>query len=351
MMAAAQPFISGAISKTINMPGRARRCGTARLPTIEGWRLGLKALALYRDGSKLSQPLASMLPDDIDEDEAEEQPQVQRVVEVTERIVERWVHERRKLPSRRKGYTQKAVVGGHKLYLRTGEYEDGTLGEIFVDMHKEGAAFRSLMNSFAIAISIGLQYGVPLEEFVEAFSYTRFDPSGVVQGNDTIKMATSVLDYMFRELAISYLERTDLANVEPADVRHDALGKGVAEGDMGSEDGSPDRLHRFRPRQSPAARRRRRDRGQHDQIRLVRRLDHGVGAVGGRHEQPRGAGADGPTEGLCRRPLLRLRQLHAGAERHLPEMRYLRLDHRLQLRVRIRPVGQAGRSFLYSPPH
>ena len=175
-----------------------------------------------------------MLPEDI-EDEPEEQPQVQRVVEVTERIVERWVHERRKLPSRRKGYTQKAVVGGHKLYLRTGEYEDGTLGEIFVDMHKEGAAFRSLMNSFAIAISIGLQYGVPLEEFVEAFSYTRFDPSGVVQGNDTIKMATSVLDYMFRELAISYLERTDLANVEPADVRHDALGKGVAEGDMGAE--------------------------------------------------------------------------------------------------------------------
>jgi ribonucleoside-diphosphate reductase alpha chain len=234
MMAAAQPFISGAISKTINMPARStvRDCEAAY---HEGWRLGLKALALYRDGSKLSQPLASMLPDDIDDDEAEDLPQVQRVVEVTERVVERWIHERRKLPSRRKGYTQKAVVGGHKLYLRTGEYEDGTLGEIFVDMHKEGAAFRSLMNSFAIAISIGLQYGVPLEEFVEAFSYTRFDPSGVVQGNDTIKMATSVLDYIFRELAISYLERTDLANVEPADVRHDALGKGVSEGDMGNE--------------------------------------------------------------------------------------------------------------------
>ena len=235
MMAAAQPFISGAISKTINMPAQAsvKDCEAAYL---EGWRLGLKALALYRDGSKLSQPLASMLPADLDdEDEAAELPQVQRVVEVTERIVERWIHERRKLPSRRKGYTQKAVVGGHKLYLRTGEYEDGTLGEIFVDMHKEGAAFRSLMNSFAIAISIGLQYGVPLEEFVEAFSYTRFDPSGVVQGNDTIKMATSVLDYIFRELAISYLERTDLANVEPADMRHDALGKGIAEGDMRTE--------------------------------------------------------------------------------------------------------------------
>ena len=162
---------------------------------------------------------------------------MQRVVEVTERIVERWIHERRKLPSRRKGYTQKAVVGGHKLYLRTGEYEDGTLGEIFVDMHKEGAAFRSLMNSFAIAISIGLQYGVPLEEFVEAFSYTRFEPSGVVQGNDTIKMATSVLDYIFRELAISYLERTDLANVEPADVRHDAMGRGRRRGRHGHRGG------------------------------------------------------------------------------------------------------------------
>ncbi|MEK0083864.1 vitamin B12-dependent ribonucleotide reductase [Benzoatithermus flavus] len=235
MMAAAQPFISGAISKTINMPARAtvKDCEAAYL---QGWRLGLKALALYRDGSKLSQPLASMLPEDLGEDEeAEEKPQVQKVIEVTERIVERFIHDRRKLPSRRKGYTQKAVVGGHKVYLRTGEYEDGTLGEIFIDMHKEGAAFRSLMNSFAIAISIGLQYGVPLEEFVEAFSYTRFEPSGVVQGNDTIKMATSVLDYIFRELAVSYLGRTDLANVEPADVRHDALGKGIKEGDMGSE--------------------------------------------------------------------------------------------------------------------
>ena len=235
MMAAAQPFISGAISKTINMPARAtvQDCEAAYL---EGWRLGLKALALYRDGSKLSQPLASMLPDELDdEEEAAELPQVQKVIEVTERIVERFIQERRKLPSRRKGYTQKAVVGGHKVYLRTGEYEDGTLGEIFVDMHKEGAAFRSLMNSFAIAISIGLQYGVPLEEFVEAFSYTRFEPSGVVQGNDTIKMATSVLDYIFRELAISYLERTDLANVEPADVRHDALGRGVKEGEMVGE--------------------------------------------------------------------------------------------------------------------
>ncbi|HET6469360.1 MAG TPA: vitamin B12-dependent ribonucleotide reductase, partial [Geminicoccaceae bacterium] len=234
MMAAAQPFISGAISKTINMPARAT-VADCQEAYLEGWRLGLKALALYRDGSKLSQPLASMLAEDLgEEDEAEVQPPAQRVAEITERIVERWITERKKLPSRRKGYTQKAVVGGHKVYLRTGEYEDGTLGEIFIDMHKEGAAFRSLMNSFAIAISIGLQYGVPLEEYVEAFSYTRFDPSGVVQGNDTIKMATSVLDYIFRELAISYLDRTDLANVDPAELRHDALGKGTKEGDLGS---------------------------------------------------------------------------------------------------------------------
>ncbi len=236
MMAAAQPFITGAISKTINMPARAtvRDCQEAYM---EGWRLGLKALALYRDGSKLSQPLSAI---HLGEEEAEDpeelfdKPQAQRVVEVAERIVERYIAERRKLPSRRKGYTQKAVVGGHKVYLRTGEYEDGQLGEIFIDMHKEGAAFRSLMNCFAIAISIGLQYGVPLEEFVEAFAYTRFEPSGIVQGNDSIKMATSVLDYIFRELAISYLGRTDLANVDPSQLRHDSLGGGVTEGQLPS---------------------------------------------------------------------------------------------------------------------
>ncbi len=236
MMAAAQPFISGAISKTINMPARAtvEDCANAYL---EGWRLGLKALALYRDGSKLSQPLAAVLADEpVEEEEpAHPKPQVQKVIEVTERVVERWLTERRKLPSRRKGYTQKAIVGGHKVYLRTGEYEDGTLGEIFIDMHKEGAAFRSLMNSFAIAISIGLQYGVPLEEFVEAFAFTRFEPSGPVQGNDSIKMATSVLDYIFRELAVSYLGRTDLANIDQSETRHDSIGKGAKEGDLGFE--------------------------------------------------------------------------------------------------------------------
>src|SRR5690606_17158810 len=126
--------------------------------------------------------------------------------------------ERQRLPDRRKGYTQKALVGGHKVYLRTGEYDDGSLGEIFVDMHKEGAAFRSLMNNFAIAISLGLQYGVPLEEYVEAFTFTRFEPAGLVQGNETIKNATSILDYIFRELAVSYLGRNDLAHVDPAEI-------------------------------------------------------------------------------------------------------------------------------------
>jgi ribonucleoside-diphosphate reductase alpha chain len=134
------------------------------------------------------------------------------------------------MPDRRKGYTQKAVVGGHKVYLRTGEYDDGRLGEIFIDMHKEGAALRSLLNNFAIAVSLGLQYGVPLEEYVDAFTFTRFEPSGPVQGNDSIKYATSILDYVFRELAVSYLERFDLAHVEPAETHFDALGKGVVEG-------------------------------------------------------------------------------------------------------------------------
>ena len=149
---------------------------------------------------------------------------MERVVERVERM-----REREKLPDRRKGYTQKAVVGGHKVYLRTGEYEDGRIGEIFIDMHKEGAAFRSLMNNFAIAISLGLQYGVPLEEYVEAFTFTRFEPAGLVQGNDAIKNATSILDYVFRELAISYLGRHDLAHVAPEEIGSTVLGGGVAQ--------------------------------------------------------------------------------------------------------------------------
>ena len=187
------------------------------------WKLALKANALYRDGSKLSQPLnASLIADDEeDEEEALEALIAQTAParaaalaeRIVERIIEREVRGREKLPGRRKGYTQKAIVGGHKVYLRTGEYDDGRLGEIFIDMHKEGAAFRAMMNNFAIAISLGLQYGVPLEEYVEAFTFTRFEPAGMVQGNEAIKNATSILDYIFRELAISYLGRHDLAHV------------------------------------------------------------------------------------------------------------------------------------------
>ena len=241
MMAASQPFVSGAISKTINMPNSAtvQECKDAYMLS---WRLGLKANALYRDGSKLSQPLSSQLLDDQDlVDELVEAPAATRATILAERIVERVVekvveverrNQRRRLPQRRKGYTQKAVVGGHKVYLRTGEYEDGTLAEIFIDMHKEGSAFRSLMNNFAIAISIGLQYGVPLEEFVEAFTFTRFEPSGMVEGNDVIKMATSILDYIFRELAVSYVGRNDLAHVEPHDLNPDTVGRGSGESDL-----------------------------------------------------------------------------------------------------------------------
>ena len=202
------------------------------------WKLGLKANALYRDGSKLSQPLSAMALGDgaANDDLAEPVAAGARAPIIAERIVERIVERagarrpRAPAATRRKGYTQKAIVGGHKVYLRTGEYEDGRLGEIFIDMHKEGAAFRSLMNNFAIAISIGLQYGVPLEEFVEAYTFTRFEPSGLVEGNDAIKMSTSVLDYIFRELAISYLGRSDLAHVEQADLRPDGVGRGEVAG-------------------------------------------------------------------------------------------------------------------------
>ena len=233
MMAAAQPFISGAISKTINMPNSAtvQECGEAYM---QSWRLGLKANALYRDGSKLSQPLSSGLVDDIDEEEEEvvETPMAAASPQVIEKVVERVIRaERERLPHRRKGYTQKATVGGHKVYLRTGEYENGRIGEVFIDMHKEGAAFRSLMNNFAIAVSIGLQYGVPLEEFVEAYTFTRFEPQGIVTGNDAIKMSTSILDYTFRELAISYLDRSDLGhvNVEDLDVTTTGTGDNQSE--------------------------------------------------------------------------------------------------------------------------
>jgi ribonucleoside-diphosphate reductase alpha chain len=241
MMAAAQPFITGAISKTINMPNTANVSDCADAYMLS-WRLGLKANALYRDGSKLSQPLQSqLLADEADDaedmmDELLDAPNGRRAEIVAERIVERVIErevDRQKLPHRRKGYTQKAIVGGHKVYIRTGEYDDGSLGEVFLDMHKEGAAFRSLMNNFAIAVSIGLQYGVPLEEFVDAYTFTRFEPSGPVEGNETIKMASSILDYIFRELAISYLGRNDLAHVEIDDLEPDTMGRGE------SDDGLP----------------------------------------------------------------------------------------------------------------
>jgi ribonucleoside-diphosphate reductase alpha chain len=239
MLAASQPFISGAISKTINMPNDATvdDCKSAYMLS---WKLGLKANALYRDGSKLSQPLNAQLIAD-EEDEADvdaflEKSMPARVSNLAEKVVEKVVErivvmrERERMPDRRKGYTQKAVVGGHKVYLRTGEYDDGRIGEIFIDMHKEGAALRSIINNFAIAVSLGLQYGVPLEEYVDAFTFTRFEPSGPVQGNDSIKYATSILDYVFRELAVSYLSRFDLAHVDPTEADVGAIGKGVEEG-------------------------------------------------------------------------------------------------------------------------
>ena len=181
----------------------------------------LKANALYRDGSKLSQPLNSVA--DVDDEEGAEAEAKAQPVRIAEKIVHRYLAKRRRLPDRRAGYTQKARIGNHKIYLRTGEYEDGTLGEIFLDMHKEGAAFRSMTNCFAIAVSLGLQHGVPLDEFVDAFLFTRFEPNGVVQGNPHIKMSTSIIDYIFRELAITYLGRHDLAHVAPDDLRGDAL--------------------------------------------------------------------------------------------------------------------------------
>jgi ribonucleoside-diphosphate reductase alpha chain len=242
-MAAAQPFLSGAISKTINLPSEASIKDIHDAYWLS-WSLGLKANALYRDGSKLSQPLnasaddaaAAILEASLETpspmegeqgrgEPAAPAPSAHADVERTAvKLVYRYLAKRRSLPARRKGYTQKARIGGHKVYLRTGEFEDGSLGEIFIDMHREGAAFRSLMNCFAIAISLGLQYGVPLEEFVEAFVFTRFEPNGSVQGHDNIKMATSIIDYVFRELALSYLGRTDLVQVKPEDLRGDTVG-------------------------------------------------------------------------------------------------------------------------------
>ena len=234
MMGAAQPFISGAISKTINMPADASIDDVSRAYRL-AWEMMNKAVALYRDGSKLSQPLNSALLDEDEEEEGDEMTVESASEKMARKMVYRYIAKRRKLPNRRGGYTQKAVVGGHKVYLRTGEYNDGTLGEIFLDMHREGAAFRSLMNSFAISVSLGLQHGVPLEEFVEAFLFARFEPNGFVEGNKSIKMSTSIIDYIFRELAITYLGRNELAHVNAEDLRGDTLGD-PAEESMEFED-------------------------------------------------------------------------------------------------------------------
>ena len=221
MMAAAQPFLSGAISKTINLPNEAT-VEDMKDAYMQSWEMMLKANALYRDGSKLSQPLNSMADvfDELDEEEevVDQATTVaqDKVVEIAERIIHKYVARRQRLPFRREGYTQKVKIGGQSVYLRTGEYENGQLGEIFIDMHREGAAFRSLLNCFAISISLGLQHGVPLEEFVDAFVFTKFEPSGMVNGNPHVKMSTSVIDYIFRELAVTYLGREDLAHV-PSD--------------------------------------------------------------------------------------------------------------------------------------
>lgn len=205
MMAAAQPFLSGAISKTVNLPNEATVDDVQHIYE-EAHRLGLKAIALYRDGCKASQPLSSGT-------EKSEKREV--APETAAPTLARSVGVRVRLPKKRTGFTQEAKVGGHKLFLRTGEYSDGSLGEIFVDMHKEGAAFRSLMNCFAISVSLGLQHGVPLETFVEQFTFTRFEPHGIVEGHDRVKVSTSVVDYIFRVLGIEYLGRNDLAHVQP----------------------------------------------------------------------------------------------------------------------------------------
>jgi ribonucleoside-diphosphate reductase alpha chain len=202
MMAAVQSFISGAISKTVNLPNEATGEEVESIH-LESWKMGLKAVALYRDGCKASQPLTSARTEEGAAPASA--PAATPAATLT----------RKRLPKKRRGWTQEAVVGGHKVFLRTGEYADGRLGEIFIDMHKEGAAFRSMMNCFAIAVSMGLQYGVPLEALVEQFTFTRFEPQGPVQGHPNVKFATSVIDYIFRVLGFEYLGRTDLVQVQP----------------------------------------------------------------------------------------------------------------------------------------
>jgi ribonucleoside-diphosphate reductase alpha chain len=233
MMAAAQPFISGAISKTINLPNNSS-IEDIKYAYFQSWKLGCKANALYRDGSKLSQPLNSMTEEEVED--LLEKKEENDIVKIAERIIHRYIAKRRRLPDRRTGYTQKVKINGQSVYIRTGEYDNGQLGEIFIDMHKEGAAFRSLLNCFAISISLGLQHGVPLDEFTDAFVFTRFEPSGVVSGHKRIKMATSVIDYIFRELAVTYMGRNDLAHVEEDELPIKGDYRSVIEPDFESEE-------------------------------------------------------------------------------------------------------------------
>jgi ribonucleoside-diphosphate reductase alpha chain len=242
MMAAAQPFISGAISKTINLPNNST-IEDIKDAYIQSWKLGIKANALYRDSSKLSQPLNTVSEEELEE--LIEEKENNDIVKIAERIIHRYIAKRRRLPDRRTGYTQKAKINGQSVYIRTGEYDNGQLGEIFIDMHREGAAFRSLLNCFAISISLGLQHGVPLEEFVDAFVFTRFEPSGIVTGNEKIKMATSVIDYIFRELAVNYLGRNDLAHVDTDEIKPKAshgIVKKIVEPEFESEEVVSERL-------------------------------------------------------------------------------------------------------------
>ena len=235
MMAAAQPFLSGAISKTVNLPNEATLDDIANI-YMEGWKLGLKAVALYRDGCKSSQPLSTSdkKKDEKKEAEAAIQPEREQPIAAAALVTSRSMPApfaddgarppesvRHRLPKKRRGFTQEARVGGHKVFLRTGEYDDGSLGEIFIDMHKEGAAFRSLMNCFAISVSMGLQHGVPLESYVEQFTFTRFEPSGPVEGHPNVKFSTSMIDYVFRVLGVEYQRRYDLAHVPPREEREE----------------------------------------------------------------------------------------------------------------------------------
>jgi ribonucleoside-diphosphate reductase alpha chain len=213
MMGAVQPFLSGAISKTVNLPHDASVEDVEDI-YLQSWKLGLKAVALYRDGCKLSQPLATSRKDDDEKPAAKaEAAATNGHAPAVAQVAAPQPLQRKRLPKRRFGFTQEARIAGHKVFLRTGEYEDGSLGEIFVDMHKEGAAYRSLMNCFAIAVSMGLQYGVPLQDLVDQFCFTRFEPNGRVEDDDHIKMSTSIIDYVFRVLGYEYLDRKDLVHI------------------------------------------------------------------------------------------------------------------------------------------